>query len=119
MRFAWLVVVLLLGFAGAIEAQAPKPVIDWKYIALNGANMGAAGLDLWSTHRLLATGKYKEGNPLMPKTVAGQAGVDAGICGAVAVGSYYLKKHGSKWWAVLPVIGIGAHGVGATWNLTR
>ena len=115
----WLL--LLICFATFCPAQTPtaKPVVDWKYLVLNGANAGAAGLDLWSTHRLLVTGQYKEGNPLMPKTTAGQAGVDAGICGVIAVGSYYLKKHGSKWWALAPVIGIGAHGFGATWNLTR
>jgi hypothetical protein len=115
MRLFLMIVVLRC----ACSAQTPKPVIDWKYIALNGANAGAAGLDLWSTHHLLATGRYKEGNPLMPRTVAGQAGVDAGIIAGAAWSSWYLKKHGSKWWLLAPVVGIGAHGFGATWNLTR
>ena len=119
MRILLVIVALLLPLTLVGQTVPPKPVLDWQYIALNGANAGAAGLDLWSTHRLLATGKYKEGNPFMPQSIGGQAAVDAGIAGSVVVGSWYLKKHGSKWWVVLPVIGIGAHGFGATWNLTR
>ena len=119
MKVAAIILALTLTAHAQVTPVRPSPVIDWQYIALNSGYAASAGLDLWSTKRLLATGKYKEGNPLMPQSVGGQAAVDFGLVGLVAVESYWMKRRGYKKWWVAPTVGIGAHGFGVSWNLNR
>jgi hypothetical protein len=67
MKYAAIVLILALVTLTAHAQVAPpvKPhVIDWKYIFLNSGYAASAGLDLWSTKRLLVTGNYHEGDPL-------------------------------------------------------
>jgi hypothetical protein len=113
------VIVIVLSTACFAQAPAQAPVIDWKYLAVAGAYATATGVDLWSTHHLLSTGKYKEGNPIMPQSLGGQLAMDSGIFACETFLSYRIKKNGSKWWFLGPSIGIGSHIFGATWNLTR
>ena len=119
MKVAAIILALTLTAPAQVAPVRSSPVIDWKYIALNSGYAASAGLDVWSTKRLLDTGKYKEGNPLMPQSVGGQAAVDFGLVGLVAVESYWMKRRGYKKWWVAPTVGIGAHGFGVSWNLNR
>ena len=88
-------------------------VIDSKFLLLNGLHIGLAALDIGLTQRCIASGRCREGNPMMPSSLAGQAGVGSAIVGYGFFVSYRMKKHESKAWWLSPMVGIGAHTAGA------
>jgi hypothetical protein len=92
-------------------------ILDSKYFLLNGLHLGLAALDVGLTQHCIATHRCREGNPLMPSSLAGQVSVDSALVGTSAFISYSLKKHESKLWWFSPAVGIGGHAVGAASGL--
>ena len=88
-------------------------VVDSKFLLVNGLHIGLAALDIGLTQRCIASGHCREGNPMMPSSLAGQAAVGSAIVGYGFFVSYRLKKHDSKVWWLSPLVGIGAHSAGA------
>lgn len=103
------------GASGFVYSQptyrAPR-ILDTKFFLVNGLHLGLAALDIGLTQHCIATHRCREGNPLMPSSLAGQVGVDSALIGASAFISYRLKKQNSKLWRYLPTVGIGAHTAG-------
>ena len=93
--------------------------LDSRYFLLNGLHLTMAMLDVAVTQRLIATGQYREGNPLMPSSLGAQLGVDFALVGYGSFVSYKLKKRGSNLWWISPAIGAAAHGVGAATGLAN
>jgi hypothetical protein len=93
--------------------QATSHTLDKKFFLINGLHVAAATLDVVLTQHCIQAKTCKEGNPMMPSSVAGQVGVDVALIGYGSFVSYKLKKHKSKVWWLVPTIGITAHGVGA------
>jgi hypothetical protein len=91
-----------------------KPrVLDSRFFLVNGLHLGLAALDVGLTQHCIAAHHCSEGNPLMPSSIAGQVGVNSAlICSSVFI-SYRLRGQDSKMWWLAPVVGIGAHTVGA------
>jgi hypothetical protein len=103
-------------FASGVERMPPVRVqrtASARYFLLNGFNFGMAALDVGMTQHCIANHQCREGNPLMPSSLAGQIGVDAALAGYGSCLSYKLKKRRSKMWWLAPTTGIVAHGVGA------
>jgi hypothetical protein len=91
-----------------------KPrILDSKFFLLNGLHLGLAALDIGLTQRCIAAHHCREGNPLMPSSLAGQMGVDSALFGSSVFISYQLKKLDSKLWWFSPAMGIGGHAAGA------
>ena len=95
----------------AIPAMGQR-VIDKKFIAVNGGYLVAGLLDTEMTQDCIRAGTCVEGNPLAPKSQMGQIGLVLGLTTLNTSLSYYLKAHGSRWWWVLPTVGIGVHAQG-------
>lgn len=93
-------------------AAAEPPVVDRKFLLLNGLHLGMAMFDIGMTQHCIAEHQCQEGNPLMPSTLAGQLGVTLGLFAYSGGESYYLKKHRSRAWWVLPSAGVMTHSVG-------
>jgi hypothetical protein len=87
-------------------------VLDSKYLLINGLHLGMAALDIGLTQHCIATHRCREGNPLMPSSLAGQVGMDSALVGSGAFISFRLKKADSKLWWLSPVAGISAHTAG-------
>ncbi len=87
-------------------------VLDSKYLLINGLHLGMAALDIGLTQHCIANHHCREGNPLMPSSLAGQVGVDAALVGSGAFMSFRLKKEDSKLWWLSPVVGMSAHTAG-------
>lgn len=88
-------------------------VLDSKYFVLNGLHLSLAALDIGLTQHCIAKQHCREGNPLMPSSLAGQVSVISVLFGASAFVSYQLKNEDSKLWWFSPAVGIGGHAVGA------
>ena len=88
-------------------------VLDSKFLLMHGLHLGLAALDVGLTQHCISTHRCREGNPLMPSSLAGQVGVNAALISASAIVSYHLKKQDSKLWWFSPAVGIGAHTAGA------
>ena len=86
--------------------------LDSKYFLLNGMHLTMAMLDVVMTQRLIATGHYVEGNPLMPSSRGAQLGVDFALVGYGSFVSYKMKKQGSGQWWITPMIGVTTHSIG-------
>jgi len=102
--------------AAGFERMPPVRVLrtaSARFYLLNGFNLGMGALDVGMTQHCIANHQCREGNPLMPSSLAGQIGVDAALVGYGSFLSYKLKKHRSKMWWLAPATGIVAHGVGA------
>ncbi len=95
----------------------PPRVFDSKFLLLNGLHIGLAALDIGLTQRCIAAGRCREGNPMMPSSLAGQAAVGSAIVGYGFFVSYRMKKHESKAWWLSPMVGIGAHTAGTMTGL--
>jgi hypothetical protein len=92
-------------------ARSPR-IIDAKYLALNGLHLTMAIADIEMTQHCIDAHTCREGNPLMPSSFAGKIGVNLGIVGYTAAGSYWFKKHESKKWWIMPIVGSAVHTVG-------
>ena len=105
------------GLVGAASYEQPvykrERVFDSKFFLVNGLHMGLAALDIGLTQHCIATHRCREGNPLMPSSAVGQAAVNSAFVGYSFFISYRMKKHESKAWWIAPIVGTGAHTVGA------
>ena len=100
--------------AGYLQPKYERPrIVDRKFLLLNGLHMGLAALDYGLTQHCIAAQHCREGNPLMPSSVAGQIAVGSAWVGSGFYISYHLKKQDSKLWWLSPVAGISAHAAGA------
>lgn len=103
-----------LSAAGYLQPNYERPrIVDGRFLLLNGLHMGLAALDYGLTQHCIAAQHCKEGNPLMPSSVAGQVAVGSAWVGSGFFISYRLKKLDSKLWWLSPVAGISAHAAGA------
>lgn len=103
--------------AAAVGLIRVPPVVfprtlDSKYFLINGMHLTMAMLDVVVTQRLIATGQYKEGNPLMPSSRGAQLGVDFALVGYGSYVSYKMKKQGYGSWWITPMIGVSTHSIG-------
>jgi len=103
--------------ASAVGLIRVPPVIfprtlDAKYFLVNGMHLTMAMADVVVTQRLIATGQYKEGNPLMPSSRGAQLGVDFALVGYGSYVSYKMKKQGYGSWWITPMIGVTTHSFG-------
>ncbi len=89
------------------------------YFLLNGLHLGMAGADVALTQHCIAEHRCREGNPVMPSSLAGSLGVDSALVGLGAFISGRLKTQGSAAWWVTPVTGIAAHGAGVATGLAH
>ena len=91
--------------------KAPR-TLSRGFFLLNGLHLGMAAFDVATTQRCIADHQCKEGNPLMPSSLAGQLSVDFAYVGWGTFVSYRLKRHGSKLWWLSPTVGVASHAVG-------
>lgn len=108
---------LIFGIAFALTAHAQT--VDKKFVIVNAVHLGLTVADIEVTQHCLANHTCRESNPLMPSCRAGAYAVGMGMVAGEAVSSYYLKRHGSRWWSVGPLIGIGSHTLGVSLTLAR
>ena len=109
-----LIFVLLLS-AASLYAQTPSmqaQVFDKKFVALNAGYLSSALIDTAITQDCVRAQTCVEGNPWVPKSAWGQAGVAIGMAGATTFVSYEMRKHGSRLWWLPPAVGIAGHAVG-------
>ncbi len=88
--------------------------ISAKFVLINGLHLGLMIADVEMTQRCIASHHCQEGNPLMPSSQAGQLAVGFGLVAYASGVSYWLKKHKSTYWWMLPTGGMVAHTVGVT-----
>jgi len=106
------------GFVRVYPVQAPR-TLDSRFCLLNGLHLGMAVFDVAMTQRCIADHSCREGNPIMPSSLAGQLGVNFALVSYSSFVSYKLKKRGSNLWWISPAIGAAAHGVGAATGLAN
>jgi len=106
------------GFVRMPPVTVPR-TLGSSYFLLNGVHLGTAVFDMEMTQHCIATHQCREGNPLMPSSLAGQLSVDFALVGYGSFVSYRLKKHGSKLWWISPATGVAAHSVGAATGLAH
>lgn len=92
--------------------KAPR-TLSAGFFLMNGLHLGLAMLDVGLTQHCIADGHCREGNPIMPSSLAGQVAVDSAWVGWGTLISYKLKRNESRAWWVTPAIGIAAHTAGA------
>ena len=83
------------------------------FYLLNGMHLGMAMLDVGMTQRCMANHTCKEGNPMMPSSLAGQLTVNFAYVGYSSFFSHRLKNRNSRIWWISPMTGTVAHIVGA------
>ena len=86
--------------------------LDSRYFLFNGLHLTMAMLDVAVTQHLIATGQYREGNPLMPSSLGAQLGVDFALVSYASFVSYKMKKQRSGEWWITPMIGVTTHSMG-------
>jgi hypothetical protein len=79
---------------------------------VNALHLGMAAFDVGMTQHCIATHHCREGNPLMPSSMAGQLSINFALVGYSSYVSYRLKMHRSRAWWMSPTIGVVAHTVG-------
>jgi hypothetical protein len=107
------------GFTRTIPAspmRVPR-IVDSKFVLLNGLHLGMAVLDVGLTQHCIADHHCREGNPIMPSSLAGQLSVNIAFVSYGSFVSYRLKKHRSSMWGLSPTVGISAHTVGVATGL--
>jgi hypothetical protein len=82
------------------------------FFAINGVHLGLAAFDLAMTQHCIAAHRCREGNPIMPSSLAGQVGVSTALISLGAFSSYKSKKQGSRVWWLSPVVGAASHTAG-------
>jgi len=99
-----------------IVAPAPAAVrtrtADSSFFLMNGIYLGMAVFDVELTQRCIAAQRCRETNPLMPSSQAGQLSINLALVASTGGISYWLKKHRSRLWWLLPATGIAVHSVG-------
>jgi hypothetical protein len=102
-----------------VPVRHSRDVVDAKFILLNGQQLVVALADVAISQRCIDGHQCAEANPFMPSSLAAKLSLDLGISAYATSTSYYLKKHGSKWWWFPPVSGIAIHTVGLTSGLAH
>ena len=100
------------GFVFAPPAYKAPRILSRGFFLMNGLHLGMAAFDVGMTQRCIANHHCREGNPLMPSSLAGQLSIDFGYVGWGTLASYKLKRHGNKLWWLSPAVGIASHAVG-------
>ena len=90
-----------------------------KYFLLNGLHLGMASADVALTQHCIADHRCREGNPLMPSSLAGSISIDTALVGFGAYVSRKLQLQGSSLWWLVPVAGIAAHGAGVATGIAH
>ena len=103
---------LILALALPLHAQRPQRVVTPGFIAINGASLGAAALDVAITRRCIDANTCHETNPLMQGSAGRMYGVALGTAFAGSVIDYEMERHGHKAGRLMPWIVIGGHSVG-------
>jgi hypothetical protein len=110
-------------FVAGVERGPAAPVapriLDSKFYTLNGLHLGMAVFDVGMTQHCIAVHQCREGNPLMPSSLAGQLSMDFAFVGYSSFVSYRLKKHRSSMWWLSPTVGAAAHAVGVTTGIAH
>ena len=99
-----------------VPFKAPRTLSSSFYL-LNGLHLGMAVFDVEMTQRCIATHHCREGNPLMPSSLAGGLSVNLALVGTGSYISYRLKKHRASLWWLSPTVGTASHIVGVTTGL--
>ena len=95
-----------------LAAQQPR-VLSPSFIAVNGAAVGAAALDVALTRSCINRGTCYERNPLMRGSAGRMYGVALGSAGVGTLLDYEMEKHGHPQGRIVPWVVIGAHRFGA------
>ena len=101
----WLLLLLSLLLVRPTHAQT----IDWKYLAVNSADAGAAAWDFYETQRCISHGTCVETNPL-GQNKAGRVALLVGGPAVNALISWEMKKHHIALWPVFPIAEGVIHG---------
>jgi hypothetical protein len=94
-------------------------IANSRFYLLNGLHLGMAVLDVELTQHCIATHQCREGNPLLPSSLAGKLSVESALVAYGSFVSYRLKKRKSKLWWLPPMAGIASHGAGAATGLAH
>lgn len=107
--------------AGIVQAltRTHKRSLGKKYFLLNTLHLGMAVADLAVTQHCIAEHRCREGNPMMPPSLAGRVSVDMALVGFAYFASARLKRHDARSWWLIPVTGIVAHGAGVATGLAH
>jgi hypothetical protein len=100
------------GFVLAPPAYKAPRTLSRGFFLMNGLHLGMAAFDVAMSQRCIADHQCREGNPLMPSSLAGQLSANFAYVGWGTFVSYRLKRHGSKLWWLSPTVGIASHAVG-------
>lgn len=99
-------------FVLAPPVYRPPRTLTRSFFLINGLHLGMAAFDVGLTQHCLADHHCREGNPLMPSSLAGQLSIDLAFVSSGTIISYKLKKQESAAWWFSPVIGVIAHTAG-------
>lgn len=100
---------------GGITIARTSPInkpFGKQFWLMNGLHLGMAMFDVAMTQQCISSHRCVEGNPMMPKSMAGQIGINLGVFGYSTFTSYRMKKHHSRRWWIAPTVGIASHSVG-------
>jgi len=106
------------GFVRVPPVTIPR-TLSSKFFLFNGLHLGMASFDVAMTQRCIASHTCREGNPLMPSSLAGKLGVNFALVGSSAFASYRMKKHRNNLWWISPATGVAAHSVGAATGIAH
>jgi len=101
-----------------VPVAAPRTLSSSFYL-LNGLHLGMAVLDVEMTQRCIANHTCREGNPLMPSSLAGSLSVNIALVGSGSYVSYLLKRRRSNLWWLSPTVGVAGHGVGVATSVAH
>ena len=100
------------GYVFVPPATTAPRTLNKEFFLINGLHLGMSVFDVGMTQHCIADYHCREGNPLMPSSLAGQLSVNFAYVGYGSFMSYRLKKRGSKLWLLSPVVGVATHAVG-------
>ena len=106
------------GITRALPVRGSR-VLGARYFLLNGLHLAMAGADVAFTQHCIAGQRCREGNPLMPSSLAGSISVDSALVVFGAYASRKLKLQGARLWWLVPVAGIATHGAGVATGLAH
>jgi len=117
-------VVSLEPYAASYVRVPPVPVanprtLSSSFYLLNGLHLGMAIFDVEMTQHCIATHHCREGNPLMPSSLAGSLSVNLVLVGSSSFISYRLKKHRASLWWLSPTVGTAGHTVGVASSIAH
>lgn len=96
-----------------VQKQAPKRVVDKKFVAMSALAMGLTIADIERTQSCLGSHTCQELNPTLPRSRAGMYAVNVPLNAGLMYLSYRFKSKGKKVWWIAPIAISGSHLVGA------